>query len=122
MKHQPHFENARQIATMEAERVRGIIADLSRTVHLLDCDVAAEEERCRIYDRSDAEYPMLARIIAARSENLKATIATLEARLTSTIPVTATEVGKLPSSKLRRPRRNASPRRFEEWLRLRQSA
>jgi hypothetical protein len=116
MKHQPHFESARQTAKTEAERVRGMIADLSRTVHLLDCDVAAEEERCRIYDLSDAEYPMLARNIAARSENLKATIAALEARLTSTISVAATEVRK-GSSERRGPRRKNSPRRFEAWLR-----
>ena len=81
MKHQPHFESANKTKIPQTERIQGIIADLSRTVHLLDGDVAAEEERCRIYDLSHAEYPVLARTIAARSENLKATIALLEARL-----------------------------------------
>jgi hypothetical protein len=117
MQHQ-YLENVRQTSTTESERLRGMIADLSRRVLLLDSDVAAEEERYGVYDRSDAGYPMLARIIAARSENLKVTITTLEERLISAVTVKATEVRKVAGSGLRRPRRNALPRRFEMWLRL----
>jgi hypothetical protein len=84
MEHQRHFESASQTATTGVGRLRALIADLSQRVHMLDCDMAAEEERCGVFDRSDAQYSMLARTIAARSENLKATITALEARLTST--------------------------------------
>jgi hypothetical protein len=62
-----------------------MIEDLRRVVQVLECDVSTEEERSRIRDRSDARYPILARQLAARRDNLKATIAALEARL-STAP------------------------------------
>jgi hypothetical protein len=50
---------------------------------VLDCDVQTEEERSRIFDRSDAHYPILARTLAGRRANLNATIIALEARLSS---------------------------------------
>jgi hypothetical protein len=60
-----------------------MIADVRRVVQVLDCDVQTEEERSRIFDRSDAHYPILARTLAARRANLNATIIALEARLSS---------------------------------------
>jgi hypothetical protein len=106
----------------EAKHVRSTIADLSRTLFVIDREVAAEEERCNVFDRSDARYSMLARTIVARSENLRATIDTLETRLSLISSVATTEVRQVPRSGIRRPRRNASPRRFAAWLRLRLSA
>jgi hypothetical protein len=50
-------------------------------VRLLDCSINTEEERVRISDRSDARYPILARMMATRRDNLKDTIAALERRL-----------------------------------------
>jgi hypothetical protein len=35
-----------------------MIADVRRVVRVLDCDVQTEEERSRIFDRSDAHYPI----------------------------------------------------------------
>jgi hypothetical protein len=67
-----------------------LIADLDRIVHILDCDIATEEDPARVSDHSDAAYPMLARTLAARRKHLKVTIAALERRLearqVSTIP------------------------------------
>jgi len=40
-----------------------------------------EEERARIFDRSDAAYPILARSVAARRDNLMDTVAALKERL-----------------------------------------
>jgi hypothetical protein len=60
-----------------------MIADVRRVVRVLDCDVQTEEERSRIFDRSDALYPILARTLAARRANLNAAIVALEARLSS---------------------------------------
>jgi hypothetical protein len=80
MKHKRHFEINRT-AVREAATIEAMIADMRRAVELLDRDVGTEEERMRIKDRGDAHYPMLARHLAARRDNLKVTIATLEARL-----------------------------------------
>jgi hypothetical protein len=92
MKHARHFENVNRTSVREAECIGTMIADMRRVVQVLDCDVRTEEERSRIFDRSDANYPMLARTLAARRENLKATIAALEARLSSIGPSVPAEL------------------------------
>jgi ABC-type transporter Mla subunit MlaD len=81
MKHQRHFEIARATVLREAAVIRTMMDDLNRTVRLLECDVATEEERARIFDRSNSAYPILARTLAARRDNLRDTIAALERRL-----------------------------------------
>jgi hypothetical protein len=82
MKHQRHFD-ASLAALKEAEQIRTLIADLDRVVRILNCDIATEEERAGVADRSDAAYPMLARTLAARRDNLRDTITALEQRLSS---------------------------------------
>jgi hypothetical protein len=58
-----------------------MIGNLDRIIKVLDTDIATEEERARIFDRSDALYPILARTLMARRDNLKLTVAALEQRL-----------------------------------------
>ena len=84
MKQQRHFDYGNR--SREALQTRSLIADIDRVVQILDSDIAAEEETARVFNRSQAEYPMLARTLAARRDNLKGTIAALEKRL-SDIPV-----------------------------------
>ncbi len=79
MKHQRHFDT-RQAAYHEAIQIRKMIVDIDRNVRLLDCDITTEEERVGISDRSNAAYPILARMLAARRDNLKDTITALEQR------------------------------------------
>jgi hypothetical protein len=86
MKHARHFENVSRTAVREAACIGNMIADLRRIVEILDCDVVTEEKSSHICDRSDARYPILARQLAARRDNLKLTIAALEARLGSAQP------------------------------------
>jgi hypothetical protein len=83
MKHTRHFGIIGRASVREADCIGTMIADMRRVLQILDCDVQTEEERARIFDRSDANYPMLARTLAARRENLKMTIAALEMRLSS---------------------------------------
>jgi hypothetical protein len=80
MKHQRHFD-ASDVAFREAEQIRTLIADLDRLVQILNCDIASEEERAGVADRSEAAYPMLARTLATRRDNLMETVAALEQRL-----------------------------------------
>jgi hypothetical protein len=79
MKHQRHFES--HAPSREALQTRTLIADIYRVVQILDSDIAAEEQQAGLFDRCQAEYPMLARTLAARRDNLKGTIAALEKRL-----------------------------------------
>jgi septation ring formation regulator EzrA len=83
MKHQRHFERASDVAIREAAQINTMISDIDRLVRLLDCDITTEEERARISDRSEPAYPILARTLAARRDNLRDTIAALERRLTT---------------------------------------
>jgi hypothetical protein len=57
-----------------------LIADLRRVVALIDADIEAEEERAHAFDHSSATYPVLARQLRQRRDNLLATISLLEAR------------------------------------------
>jgi hypothetical protein len=82
MKRPPRFD-ADELAMKQWGQIRTVIADLDRVVQNLDCDIAAEEERVQIFDRADAAYPMLARTLATRRDNLRGTIAALEQRLAS---------------------------------------
>jgi hypothetical protein len=79
VKHQPHFGKA--TPAREALQTRMLIADIFRVVQILDSEIAAEEEQARAFDRSKVGYPMLARTLAARRDNLTDTIAALEQRL-----------------------------------------
>jgi hypothetical protein len=72
-----HFETALR----EASVISAMLDDLGRTIQILDVDIAAEEERARVFDCSNARYPILAKTLAARRDNLKGTILELEDRL-----------------------------------------
>ena len=77
MSMQPRFEAARETAVISK-----ILADLVRTVQLIECEIATQEERASVFDRSDVKYPMLART----RDNLKMTIGGLEQRLVERAP------------------------------------
>jgi hypothetical protein len=83
MKHHDHqFGTESGIASREAaEQIRMLITDLSRTVQILDAEIAAEEERPRGQDPADADYSVLTRMLGTRRRNLVVTIASLEDRL-----------------------------------------
>jgi hypothetical protein len=68
-------------ARREAEQIRTVIVDLDCTVQLLDCEIAAEELRARVYKPTNVAYPILAKLLAARRDNLHGTIAVLEKQL-----------------------------------------
>jgi hypothetical protein len=80
MKHQRHFDTP-EVLQRKAILIWKMIADIDRTVRLLDCDITTEEERVGIFNRSDATYPILARTLATRRDNLKDTMSALEQRL-----------------------------------------
>jgi hypothetical protein len=79
---QPRFETTRETAAREVAVISKILADLVRTVQLIESEIAAEEERVGVSDRSDVKYPILARTLIERRDNLKMTIAALEQRHT----------------------------------------
>src|ERR1700704_6331213 len=81
MNMQRHFGIVSATALREDATIRTLTDDLDRTIQVLECDIATEEERAGIFDRSDAKYPILGRTLATRRDNLKVTIAALARRL-----------------------------------------
>ena len=82
MNMQPRFETPRENAVREIAVLGKMLADLFRTVLQIESDIAAEEQRARVSDRSDVMYPVLARTLIERRDNLRVTIAALEQRHT----------------------------------------
>ena len=93
MKHQRHFGIA--TPARDALQTRELIADIGRVVQILDSDIAAEEEQARVFDRSRIDYPILARTLATRRDNLLGTIAALKQRLVNLPAVQAEPVPEL---------------------------
>jgi hypothetical protein len=82
MNRQARFETTHESAAREVAVIRKVLADLVRNVQLIETDIAAEEARAGVSDRSDVKYPILARTLTDRRDNLRMTIAALEQRYT----------------------------------------
>ena len=63
------------------EQIATLIGNLSRTVDILTADIEHEEARVSARDLLDPTYPVLARSLRTRTDNIRATIASLEALL-----------------------------------------
>ena len=81
MNMQRRFGISSATALREDSTIRTRMDDLDRTMQMVECDIATEEQRARIFDRADAKYPVLAMALATRRDNLKVTIAALKQRL-----------------------------------------
>ena len=75
------FETARA-STGPEPTIRKMLSDLDLACQQIEADIATEEARAGIHDRSNPRYPILARSLIERYGNLKETIATLEKRVT----------------------------------------
>jgi hypothetical protein len=72
------LETPRRTAAINGLQIATLIGDLSRTVHILTADIEHEEARAGVRDLSNPAYPVLARSLRKRRENIGATIASLE--------------------------------------------
>jgi hypothetical protein len=70
-----------QTSLGEVAQINTLIANLTRSVEFLNFDIDAEEERARVRDVFNPAYPILARHLRARRDNLNDTIAALRARV-----------------------------------------
>ena len=81
MSYPRQFEMQNKTRAREIFQIGTMIADLERVVQLLDADIIAAEQRSGISDQSHFAYPVIARNLAARRENLTATISMLMFKL-----------------------------------------
>ena len=70
-----------QTSLREVAQIKTLIASLTRSVEFLNFDIDAEEERARVRDVFNPAYPILARHLRARRDNLNVTITALQGRL-----------------------------------------
>jgi hypothetical protein len=74
-------QRKRDTTLRETEKLRTMIADLEQIVTVLEASLTSELERSRVKDPSDYAFPMSARALIARRDNLKTTITSLLDRL-----------------------------------------
>jgi hypothetical protein len=73
------IETPRRTAAVNGLQIATLIGSLSRSVELLTVDIEHEEARAGVRDLADPAYPVLARSLRARRDNIRTTIASLEA-------------------------------------------
>jgi hypothetical protein len=78
------LETLRGTAAANRLQIATLIESLLRSVELLTVDIEQEEARVGVRDLSDPTYPVLARSLRSRRENIEATIAALEAAVQGT--------------------------------------
>jgi hypothetical protein len=72
------LETLRGTAAVNTLQIAILIGDLSRKMTILTADIEHEEERAGVRDLEDPAYPVLARSLRMRRDNIGATIALLE--------------------------------------------
>ncbi len=78
------LETIRGTAATNKLQIASLVATLSRSVDILTADIEHEETRVGVRDLSDPAYPVLARSLRTRRENIMVTIASLEALIQET--------------------------------------
>jgi hypothetical protein len=78
------LQTLRGTAAANRSQVARLIESLARSVELLSIEIEHEEARAGVYDLSAVTYPVLARSLRARKDNIQITIASLEAQLHAT--------------------------------------
>jgi hypothetical protein len=72
------IETLRGTAAANRFQIATLIESLLRSVELLTVDIEHEEVRVGVRDLLDPTYPVLARSLRARKDNIRATIVSLE--------------------------------------------
>jgi len=93
VRRQRRFGTKVEAAAIAATQIWTLIDSISRSVQSLNYDVETEEERTRCWDCRDPAYSVLARSLAARRDNLAATISALQERLSQAEGLPNTPIG-----------------------------
>jgi hypothetical protein len=63
---------------VRGHQIAALIGNLSRSVEILTADIEREEAQAGFRNLADPTYPVLARTLRARRDNIRVTIASLE--------------------------------------------
>jgi hypothetical protein len=78
------LETLRGTAAITGLQIATFIGSLSRSVEILTADIEHEEARAGVRDLADPAYPVLARSLRERRDNIRVTMASLEALVQET--------------------------------------
>lgn len=78
------LETLRKAAATNRLQIATLIGDLAQSVDLLTAYIEHEEEKRGVRDLADPTYPLLARTLRGRRDNIEVTIASLEATIHGT--------------------------------------
>ena len=70
--------NMALFSTSRPAELAALMSRLRQIVYNFDISIQDEESRAQIFDLANANYPLAARILRVRRDNLLATISTLE--------------------------------------------
>jgi hypothetical protein len=73
------LETLRGTTAADGQQIATLVGSLSRSVEMLTIDIEHEETQAGVIDLADPAYPGLARSLRVRRENIRTTIASLEA-------------------------------------------
>jgi hypothetical protein len=82
MRDQGHFDTfiASSPEATHTQLASSLVFELQQMLSLLQAALAEEERKATVRDPADPQYPMLARSLRSRSDNLQKTIFCLQAR------------------------------------------
>jgi hypothetical protein len=86
-----------QASLNEMAQIKTLLTNLIRSVELLNFDIDVVEERALVRDLSDPAYPILARYLRTRRDNLRETIAALRAHAGNVGPLKGVHTERLTS-------------------------
>jgi hypothetical protein len=69
----------RRTGALNGLKIATLIGNLSRSVEMLTIDIEHEETQAGVRDLADPAYPALAQSLRLRRENIRLTVAALEA-------------------------------------------
>jgi len=78
------MQSTSRFETIASLQLHALISDLNWRIQMLDGDIAEEEREARNADPGSPTYSMLAQALRARRDNLRTSIALLEARVERT--------------------------------------
>jgi septal ring factor EnvC (AmiA/AmiB activator) len=81
MRRERHFERIVARESNQRDRLAVLLESLRRSAVALEASIEDEEQRTGRSDPSHYAYPIVARAMAQRHDNLKATIAVLERQI-----------------------------------------
>jgi hypothetical protein len=81
MKRHNQIGTVTEIDPRAVHQIMAMIEDMRRVVRLLEEDIAVAEVRARVDDTADVAYPLDARAMGERRDNLAKTMASLAERL-----------------------------------------